>query len=174
MGAEADHSLSVRDVWAAHLSQIGFQGDKYPLLQERGLKGWQVDSLAFKQLQHIVSTMIPLRPVDHVLPWGDGANASKQLHAWEQEFGGPVVYLLVPDSAQPGDNPWLAAPVLRKWLTHEEPVQFLGLKYYSAAEDARHDGYRAAIIARTGKQPEEFWPTKRAAFGIRGAGEGSS
>lgn len=152
--------VSVRGAWELDLAIMGIQGDKAPLLKEFGIKGWQVDYLTFIDLPHIVPTVIPLRPVEHTWPFGDGANASKQLHAWEKEFGGPVVYLLVSDEAQPGDNPMLIAPVLRSWLTKEEPVDFLGMKYYETSDEAMHKSYRAAIIARIGKRPEELWPTE--------------
>ncbi len=77
------------------------------------------------------------------------------MKAWKKELGGPVVHLLVPDTAQE-DVPWLAQPVRRDWLT-EYPPEAVLLMYTIATEDnPNRPRYRAAVIARTGKAPEKL------------------
>jgi len=144
----------LRDAWYIVLASMQMQESNLSLLSELSLKGWTVDANAFLDIKQLAPTTIPLRPADFLWPWGDAAKAGRQLHEWQKELGGDVVHLIVPDRSQPKENPWLAAPVLRSWLSLNEPVVLLKFKHDETQDSEVRKSYRCAIIARTGKPPE--------------------
>lgn len=115
--------------------------------------GWVVDFSDIQVFKIAVSPLYLLQPGDVIWPQGDNFRAKQQMKAWEKELEGPVVHLVVPDTAQK-DGPWIAQAVRRDWLTTYPPKTLLLLYKNAPEEDPNRLRYRAVVIARTGQTPE--------------------
>lgn len=114
-------------------------------------KGWVI-SPELEVLQKVQTEIFMLRPGEAMWPWGANYRAQEQMKEWEKELGGPVVYILAPETAQK-DTPWLAQPVLRSWLTEGTPKRLVALYQKETEGTPMQLRYRAAVIACTGQAP---------------------
>lgn len=108
--------------------------------------GWVVDQITDREILRVIQPeVIAMRPGGG---WF-GADAEARSHAqeWESRTGTKVLFLLVRDG-----RGWVSGPVLRRELVHEQ-VEILQDRYESAKPGEEKNGLRAAIIARTGKEP---------------------
>jgi len=148
---EETKPLTIRDQWVGILARMYLEGSGASILKH--LPGWRVDATTFIKTPQLMPEVIPLRPTEDIFWGGDGAKAKKHLEEWRLQLGGDVLYLIVRDPEFP-DNPWLAQPVKKEWLS----LSVSTLLDRVAAFRATPEGlmYRAALIATTGKSPEEL------------------
>ena len=148
-------AIDYRESMYQLLQQMQQEGSENETLQALSLKGWQVDAKAFRELKEIGLYTIPLRPYqppDDYWPWSDGAKAQRQLHRWQEQLGGDVVYLIISEKSEIGKIEKKAYPVKKAWIDGMGIDELFD--QYTAFKD-RPEGvmYRAAIIARTGEPP---------------------
>lgn len=151
--------LTPRDSWHRILTLMQADGTKSPILEDLSIKGWKVDAQAFLELKNTELYTIPLQPArsDDLWLWNDGAKAERQLQDWKKKFDGDVVYLIVSDRDQSGALKRIAQPVKKAWLTDSTMAELFD-RYDAFEKKPDQLMIRVAIIARTGRQPEELRP----------------